>query len=376
MLLPFSGGSAQRISNMPSRMYNKGVIFPGIGPGPRTQCNQHWGHSPKVDGRLQLRAIPCTMEFTQNYAARFRPSFFGPNTNTIAYLSSGWDLRDLQASSYAKFRGKLYSGNAQLGVTFASWRQSRDMIAKRSRPIATQASELFNEISKSPAAQRALARRRGDKLGDIAQLRALSGLHLEVIFGWQPLVQDIHNACMTVIQSAAQTTWVRGSSTGFLSQSGNLWMDGFGGVNSSKDCMARVTRAAGVRVNNPNLWLAERAGLINPAAVAWDLVPWSFVVNMFSNVGGLVNSITDFAGLEFINASETTTLRVTLNENYLDHLGRSAATLVSQGRFKYRSGRADAPPPLIWKVPDLNWETAAMACSLAFGKVRTLSKLL
>lgn len=361
---------------MPSRMYEKMVDIPSIGPCPVVQCNQHWGHSPKVDGRLQLRAIPCTMEYTTNRPVRFLPSFFGPNTNTIAYLSTGWDLSQLEASSYAKFRGKLYSGSAQLGVTFASWKQSREMIAKRSRPIATQASELFNEIQKSPAAQRALARLRGDKLGDIAQLRSLAGLHLEVIFGWQPLVQDVHSACMTVIQSAAQTTWVKGTSSGFYARPGSLWIDGFGGITSSKDCFARVTRAAGVRINNPNLWLAERAGLINPAAVAWDLVPWSFVVNMFSNIGGIVNSISDFAGLEFVNSSQTTTLRVTLDERYLDHERRTAALLISQGRFKYRTGRADTPPPLIWKVPDLNWETAAMAFSLAVGKVRTLSKFL
>lgn len=361
---------------MPSRMYENWVDAPNVGPYPIVQCNQHWGHSPKVNGRLQLRANTCIMEFTRNRAARFSPSFFGPNTNTIAYLNLGWDLRHLEASSYAKFRGKLYSGSAQLGVTFASWKQSRDMIAKRSRPIATQASELFNEIAKSPAAQRALARSRGDNLGEIAQLRALAGLHLEVIFGWQPLLQDVHNACMTVIQSAAQTTWVKGSSTGYLSQPGAFWMDGFGGVNSTKDCVARVTRSAGVRVNNPNRWLAERAGLINPTAVAWDLVPWSFVGNMFSNIGGIVNSISDFAGLEFINSSQTATLRVTLDEKYLDHERKVAAQLISQGRFKYRIGRADTPPPLIWKVPDLNWETAAMAFSLAVGKVRTLSKFL
>lgn len=358
---------------MPSRMYQK--LHPTHYYATE-QCNQHWGHSPKVDGRLQLQANACTMEYTKNVASFHRYAMFGPNDNTIAYLSLGWDIRGLEASSYAKFRGKLYSGNAQLGVTLGSWKQSRDMIVKRSRPIAQQASELFNEIATSPKAQRALAKLRGDKLGNIAQLRALSGVHLEVIFGWQPLLQDIHNACLTVIQDAIPVTWVKGSSSGSLVLRDDFDYPPFGGWSRNLINQARVTRAAGVRITNPNLWLAERAGLINPAAVAWDLVPWSFVVNMFSNIGGIVNSISDFAGLDFINSSQTTTFRVTADQRYYDNERRLASQMQSQGRFTYRTLRADTPPPLIWKVPDLNWGTAAMAASLMMGKVRLLSRFL
>lgn len=358
---------------MPSRMYSK--THPTLHHFTE-QCNQHWGHSPRVSGRLSLVALPCTMEYTKNVIRYFEPGIFGPNSNTIAYLPTGWDTAALEASSYAKFRGKLYTGNAQLGVTLASWKQSRDMVVQRSRPIAQQASELFNEIAKSPRAQRALARLRGDKLGDIAQLRALAGLHLEVIFGWQPLVQDLHAACTTVIQDAIPVNWVRASSAGGLRKKHSGSYPGFGGWDITHTNQVRITRSAAVRVTNPNLWLAERAGLLNPAAVAWDLVPWSFVVNMFVNVNALINSISDFAGLTFDNSSTTTTYRITASETYTDPLGRASSQMYSSGRFKYRTLRADAPPPLTFKIPDLNWGTAAMASSLMLGKVRHLSKFL
>lgn len=189
-------------------------------------------------------------------------------------------------------------------------------------------------------------------------------------------MQDIHNACMTVIQGASQTAWVKGSSSSNFADRAAFWYGSYGGLTTARTAQLRVTRSAGVRVVNPNGWLLERAGLINPVAVAWDLVPWSFVVNMFSNVGGLVNSITDFYGLEFVNSSTTYSARVQYDARYYDDRSQMTSLMVSNARYKYRVGRADAPPPLIWKVPDLNWGTAAMAASLAVGRVRALSKFL
>lgn len=355
---------------MPSRQY---MI---LGPQHEyvKQCNQHWGHSPKVNGALQLRALPCIMEYTENQCTVFDPTGYLPNTNTIAYLPNGIMWEGPDAASYSKFRGRLYEGSASLGVTFGSWTQSRDMIAKRSQPLAKQASELFERLLVSPRAQSALNKHAGRPLGELAALRELGGIHLEVIFGWQPLISDIHASVNTVVQTADKRTWVSGSAEGSQFDQGTSRYVGMD-VNYRKESRLRSSRSAGIIITNPNAWLAERAGLSNPAAVAWDLVPWSFVVNMVSNVGSLVNSITDFMGLTFINASKTNTLNV----NYEwrgSNFGKTKVIMISRGRFKYRSGSADQRPPLVWKVPDLNWETAAMAASLAVGRVSALSRFI
>jgi hypothetical protein len=43
--------------------------------------------------------------------------------------------------------------------------------------------------------------------------------------------------------------------------------------------------------------LASRLGLINPASVAWELVPFSFVVDWFTGFGSYLDSFTELAGL-------------------------------------------------------------------------------
>lgn len=52
------------------------------------------------------------------------------------------------------------------------------------------------------------------------------------------------------------------------------------------------------------------AGVINPAFVAWELTPWSFVVDWFVNIGDYLQSQTIGSGLRFICGSETTVRRV------------------------------------------------------------------
>ena len=91
----------------------------------------------------------------------------------------------LYSSAYARFMGKLYEGSAALGVTAGSYKQFADRIWTRYRDMTTDISEV-------------MARSRG------LTPKKVASLHLETIFGWKPLLQDIHSASMTVIQKAAQ----------------------------------------------------------------------------------------------------------------------------------------------------------------------------
>lgn len=284
-----------------------------------------------------------------------------------------WDAwPHLDAETYAKLRGKLYKGSAALGVTMASWRQSREMIVTRYRQLSLQ-SDRF-EVS----ARRLIDHIRIDRNQRRVQFRLdkLGSQYLEMVFGWQPLLADIHAACVTVINAQpaaqrvnakAQTYW---SSREHL-DAGTIWTETLSGP-------LRATRSVTVEISNPNLWLRERAGLNNPATVAWDLVPWSFVVNMISNVGSLVNSITDFAGLDFPSSSITRHFDLTyrLTVSIPSTHGRHTGFGDYRHEQKWRDLNGLARPPLVIKVPDVNWETACIAASLFFQKFRKLDSLM
>lgn len=325
--------------------------------------------SPRINGKLTLVPNPWTQSKDQVYGM-----MQGGNGKDLSYYPNpssgvGAGQPDVSRARNAallrarnRFRGKLYKGSAALGVTIGSYKQSREMIVARSTQIADSAALLASRAS----SDNSLRRR-----------QSLSGSYLETVFGWQPLLSDIHASCMTVIQQADYLDFVRGRS-----------QESFSGIHyfnprspDNYHGLVSVVISSQVRIANPNAWLLERAGLANPAAVAWDLVPWSFVVNMFVSTGALVNSITDFMGLEFKNESTTYRTRGVGDKfitNGLDPKNQNFAFASNQYSFQRASRIVGSipRPPLMLKLPKANWELAAIAASLMVQKVKALDRIL
>lgn len=337
--------------------------------------SREWYRSGRVKGKLVLSAHPHTRIDWKIYSTRVwnqpEASLRGVFTSvsypeTNAFMASN-PYPALEAESYARFRGKLYKGSASLGVTAASYKQSREMIVNRYGQLMTKAQSLEEKLFRHH--RTGLNQKRA---------RVIADAHLEIIFGWTPLLADIQSAARTVIQSTEPLIWIKAAakSTPTVNREALAMLNASCFITGSSQF--RVVRAASVRVKNPNLWLAERAGLLNAGAVAWDLVPWSFVINMFVNTGQLVQSITDFVGLEFSNGSMTKAGVVNFQlQSYTDKSRRVPLGLqFGHTRRKVRTGNAVQRPPIVVKLPKVNWETAAMAASLFTQKLGRIQRLL
>lgn len=128
-----------------------------------------------------------------------------------------------------------------------------------------------------------------------------SALWLEFHFGWEPLVQDIHQAVDLLAKPLpSQRVTASASRTETWHQAPKNWD---WAVSGERKHVCRM--GVEVSVPNPNLYYANQLGLLNPAAIAWELVPFSFVVDWFTSVGQVLNSLTDFVGLELKNAFTT-----------------------------------------------------------------------
>lgn len=325
-----------------------------------------WSRSPRVNGKLALRPLYYHYKTVRPYMINIRNDeqwyWNAPQiTGGIAFVPI-LERRAIEAQVYSRFRGKLYQGNAALGVTAASYRQSRDMILDRVRVLD----------EKQRRAERRLQRASRKQKAEI-YAKELANTHLEVIFGWTPLIADVWAATNTVIQLADHTTFVRAAGrTEFNSTSYGS------GLRYKRQSVGfyRRSMAAGVKITNQNSWLLERAGLLNPASVAWDLVPWSFVVNMFVNTGALVNSVTDFVGLTFQAATTTEQTRYTdIIQTRANALSPYENTVTSQMFEQERRLEGPSRPPLVFRLPGVNWETAAMAASLFTQRFHRFSKI-
>lgn len=111
-------------------------------------------------------------------------------------------------------------------------------------------------------------------------------------YGVAPLAGDIYNS-VDVLQRPIPSMRIKGSGSAtdknVVNWYGTMWHF------SSK---AHVRMAVDVRLENPNLYLANQLGLTNPAQWALEAIMFSFVLDWFSNLSQIVNQMTDFVGLK------------------------------------------------------------------------------
>lgn len=136
---------------------------------------------------------------------------------------------------------------------------------------------------------------------DVRVHKAFANTFLEFHFGWVPLCQDIYNS-VAVLQEP-----IKGCSLKVGAKQPYLFTYKAGNYSQNKkwDGIICVRHQVEIAVDNPNLWLANQLGFLNPASAALDLVPFSFVLGWFVNLQQVLDSYTDFLGLRLVNPQST-----------------------------------------------------------------------
>lgn len=239
---------------------------------------------------------------------------------------------NLYNAAYAKFINK-WKETVELGVATAEGRQAMSMVTQRlgqmanfTRHLATgrlslaagdlgidwtgrKHKGLKSERRLPPKIRDAIDRRETNlPLREVT--RNFSSLYLEFHFGWSPLMKDIYDACQ-VLSDPFKSFHVKAGKTGLLpdtdatntSVNDGTWQR----IITRKGGYSQTIKLqADLVITNPNLAMISQFGLANPLAIAWELVPFSFVLDWFVNVGDYLSSLTDFVGVELKNASTTT----------------------------------------------------------------------
>lgn len=129
----------------------------------------------------------------------------------------------------------------------------------------------------------------------------LGGVWLEFSYGWVPLVKDIYSA-VQVLQKPWPNRVIKGKAQGkyhlFQPWPYSQWY-----VDTmTYDWHLRCHLQTRVSVDNYYAWKANELGLLNPLSIAWELVPFSFVVDWFVPIGNYLQGLTDFVGLSLTNS--------------------------------------------------------------------------
>jgi hypothetical protein len=232
-------------------------------------------------------------------------------------LSGGWtggddpEIREatnnLRDRLINKMAAQVQGQRVNLGVAFGERKQTADLVASTINRIVGSVRALKNRNFAGAARE----------LGIRTDLSSLSRRHrglsvpeawLELQYGWKPLLSDVYGSCEELLSREKErppVIHVKVSAKEQLSQKLSLgpFETAWPVVRLSKTGNVQGSARVRFAVNNELIQLQSRTGISNPLAVAWELVPWSFVVDWFLPVGQFLGNLGYGAGLTCLGGS-------------------------------------------------------------------------
>lgn len=229
--------------------------------------------------------------------------FDAPNCGSLYSLQiAGVPFPVARNKAWGAMVEQIRRTTSDLAVTMAEWNESLAMIANRLGQLVRAARHLRKGRFKAFLKELGIrSKRKHKRLVEDTSLDFAS-LWLEYSFGWSPLCGDIYNACEAITQPLPMFPSFGKGKEDWSYTRFNWWVlqmeeEGFGTGRCKQGCLAYI--------ENPNLYLLQQVGLINPLLVVWEVIPFSFVVDWFTDVGSFLAGISDLLGLRIEQAYTT-----------------------------------------------------------------------
>jgi hypothetical protein len=167
---------------------------------------------------------------------------------------------------------------------------------------------------------------------------------LALQYGWKPLLSDIHGAIQSVadfmsdpgvdairaVKASAKTVFKQKIEQGVMSH--HYQKTGLMEVTSYSYCKIGYR----YRVASALKTFLSQTGFTNPINLAWEVLPYSFVVDWFLPIGPYLETLSAFDGLEFLDGY-VTKATVQYTSAYHDYLGFFPISNPTAVTFEYRA---------------------------------------
>jgi len=262
-------------------------------------------------------------------------------TNDTLSLDVDWrsqslidgNLVNLTAKATANANAKVRDQKVGLGEALAEAGKTYDMAANMLKRI-TRGYVSCRKAVKQPSQFVKHVREAARHFGCAPLLRKKArknetphNLWLEYRYGWLPLVSTVKGAVealdrglrskdqILVVRSTVSekwnvTTYTSNRGVSYPSNPGSRYGVATAPLEHNYRNQLIDKRMVGVqigyivKVTNPNLAAGGQLGL-DPVTTGWELVPFSFVVDWFANVGDVIEQLTAFNGVTFLTGWKT-----------------------------------------------------------------------
>lgn len=277
-----------------------------ISPGHFKRCGG-WQHS----GRRVTRSLGTVTELLRSQNKVYAKVTYD-NGGFWTYGPEALDALPfgLLNRSLSKALDKLKAQDVHLGNMIAEGRRTVSMVANAARSIASQVikfrrrhPDLYRDVIRYQTGS--CPRRLWGKIPD---------KWLELQYGWLPLMSDIMGISKR-LSKKARDSGALVHVTGYAEDETNKKRRITSTV-SDKNFVAlstktkhQVWQSLYFTLGNPAIADLSSLGLLNPAEIVWELIPFSFVVDWFIPVGGWLSNLTADAGFNFVSGSASSLSR-------------------------------------------------------------------
>lgn len=260
---------------------------------------------------VRLESAP----FDYSYKALIgRTRVWGDEALHLIYFTStglSFTTGDVQVPSFVENRAiaeallKVQDMKVDYGTALAEFRKSVDYLAKRMGDILFFI-RLLRRGRFVEAARAIRARIQRDSRGKpFGVPKTAAQAWLEFQYALMPLIYDVYGT-FELIKSGFREDDKIFKVTRTVKTPVNVddyWSSSTTGVRhsvSSGKAMASARVVLNGRVTSPAMFALSNLGLLNPAVVAWELVPFSFVIDWLVPVGDWLQSLTATIGVDFV----------------------------------------------------------------------------
>lgn len=272
---------------------------------------------------------------------------------------------DTQKKAYNRVLSQIKDQKINIAQAFAERQQAVNTITKNVNRIASAALAIrrgnlkhASDLFASKNSHKTKVRNFKDEIKPSPQ--NLSSWWLEFRYGWTPLLKDIYGACELIADTyrsqkpnfvkcydKQKTGWNAYKLFDASTQGGIEYLDA--------TYNEKTTVQIAFVESSPLIQQMSNVGLTNPALLAWELLPYSFVLDWFVPVGSYLGNLDATSGLTFKSGTSTTVKRF-YGQSWVKPVKWNTWTLTHGGRTfvqesKSRSVLSSFPSPSLMVEP-------------------------
>jgi len=174
------------------------------------------------------------------------------------------------------------------------------------------------------------------------EFKNASSIWLEIQYGWRPLLNDIYESAQAIVKAEDQSPR-RVKTTG----SNQSFSESVSTQSTANSVTSKVTKDVILVKGTVTVWYATpntprtllQLGFTNPAYLAWELTPFSFVVDWFIPIGNAINNFDATMGCTFDKGCYSEKISTSRRVQISGKVAALAATITSGSSTNFASAQ-------------------------------------